>query len=360
MRKIVIIFASILLFAQSASGLTKYGDVTINKGSLILVRNGQTLRFTDPDQTYEILKNDVLKVGPDSMITLNTVQNTIVKMGSNAVFQVRPWKQKKKRGYLRMLYGKALVMTRKIYIKKDRFHLKTATAVAGVRGSLWKPEVTSNGILEIEVREGKVGITPTYSRDVEILVNKGQRSVSLNGIKATEPTAYEPEKEPPGLDSVPPTAKESVEIDNKEFYVENDLTDMDAFEESEKETADIDEIIEEPEEIQPESKEEEPDEETKDEPEETIDEEADKDFEEDLAESEDLSEMEVIDEIPLDLPDTMKQDDIIDEGVKITDDTPEIDFPDASDILDDASNTVDDAVNENLQQQGNVKIIIEK
>jgi len=359
MRKIVIIFASILLFAQSASGLTKYGDATINKGFLIVVRNGQTLRFTDPDQTYEILKHDVLKVGPDSMITLDTVQNTIVKFGSNAVFQVRPWKQKKKRGYLRMLYGKALVMTKKIFTRKDRFNLKTATAVAGVRGSRWRPEVTSTGILEIEVLEGKIGITPTYSRDVEILVNKGKRSVSLNGIKATEPTAYEPEEEPE-LDSVPPTAKESVEIDNKEFYIENDLADTDEFEEGEKETADIDEIIKEPEETQPESKEEEPDEETKDEPEETIDEEPDADFEEDLAESEDLEEVEVISEIPLDLPDTMKQDDITDEVLKTTDDTPEIILPDTSDILDDVSNTVDDAVNENLQQKGNVKIIIEK
>ncbi len=343
MRKIVIIFASILLFAQSASGLTKYGDATINKGFLIVVRNGQTLRFTDPDQTYEILKHDVLKVGPDSMVTLDTVEKTIVKFGSNAVFQVRPWKQKKKRGYLRMLYGKALVMTKKIFTRKDRFNLKTATAVAGVRGSGYRPRVTSNGILEIEVFEPPVGITPTYS-DRETPVNKGERSVSLNGIRATEPTAYEPEEEPPGLDSVPPTAKESVESDNREFYIENDLADKDEFEEGEKETADIDEIIEEPEETQPESKEEEPDEEV------------DEDFEEDLAESEGLSEMEVISEIPLDFPDTMKQDYIIDEGLV----SPEIGLPDASGILDDVSNTVDDAVNENLQQKGNVKIIIEK
>lgn len=362
MRKIVIIFASILLFAQPASALTKYGDATINKGFLDVVRNGRTLRFTDPDRTYKILKYDVLRVGPDSMVTLDTVQNTIVKFGSNAVFQVRPWKQKKKRGYLRMLYGKALIMTKKIFTRKDRFNLKTATAVAGVRGCIVPVEVTSNGILEIEVLEsepGKVGITPTYS-DRETPVNKGERSLSLNGIKATEPTAYEPEEGLPGLDSVPPTAKESVEIDNKEFYIENDLADMDEFEEGEKETADIDEIIEEPEETQPESRKEEPDEEMKDEPEETIDEEADKDFEEDLTESEDLEDVEVISEIPLDLPDTMKQDDIIDEGVKTTDDTPETILPDTSDILDDVSDTVDEAVNENLQQQGNVKITIEK
>jgi len=365
MRKIVIIFASILLFAQSASALTKYGDATINKGFLDVVRNGRTLRFTDPDRTYKILKYDVLRVGPDSMVTLDTVQNTIVKFGSNAVFQVRPWKQKKKRGYLRMLYGKALVMTRKIFTRKDRFNLKTATAVAGVRGSGYGLEVTSNGNTEIEGKGGEIEFTPNYSRNGGTLVNPGQRSLSLNGIEATEPTAYEPEEELPGLDSVPPTAKESVEIDNKEFYIENDLADMDEFEEGEKETADIDEIIEEPEETQPESKEEERDEETKDEPEETIDEEADIDLEEDLVESEDLEETELIveiplDEIPLDLPDTMKQDDIIDEGVKTTDDTPEIILPDTSDILDDVSNIIDDAVDENLKQQGNVKIIIEK
>jgi len=251
-------------------------------------------------------------------------------------------------------------MTKKIFTRKDRFNLKTATAVAGVRGSGYRPRVTSNGILEIEVFEGKIGITPTYSRDVEILVNKGERSVSFNGIKATKPTAYEREEGPPELDSVRPTDKKSLEIPNKPFYIRNDLADKDEFEEGEKETAHIDEIIEEPEETQPEAEEEEPDEETEDEPEETIDEEADEDFEEDLAESEDLRPIEVISEIPLDLPDTMKQDDIIDEGVKTTDDTPEIILPDTSDILDDVSDTVDDAVNENLKQKGNVKIIIEK
>jgi len=360
MKKIAImfVFASILLFAQSAFGLTKYGDATINKGLLIVVRSGQALRFTDPDQTYEILKYDVLKAGADSMITLNTVEDAVVRMGSNAVFQVRPWKQKKRRGYLRMLYGKALFMTKRMLARKRGFGLKTATAVMGVRGTRWKTQVASSGIQETEVREGIVGIMPTYST-IEIAVNRGERSLTLNAnraIKAAE-IPGEPEEEPSTeLDSAAPTSEGAVEVDNQDFYVENELSDTDEFEESEKETADIDEEIEEPEEVPPEAEEDEPAEEAEEGPGEAIDEEADIDLEEDLIENEDLEETELIVEIPFDLADTMEQDDIIAEGLV----SPETDLPDTSDILDDVTNTVDDAVNVDLQQSGEVKITIEK
>ena len=97
MKKIIIILFSVLIFTSPALGLTKYGDATIKKGYLTVVRGGKNLKFSDTSQTHVILNKDVLKVGDDSLVTLKTIQDSIVQMGSNAVFQVRPWKHKKRK-----------------------------------------------------------------------------------------------------------------------------------------------------------------------------------------------------------------------------------------------------------------------
>jgi 6-phosphofructokinase len=161
---------------------------------MIVLRGGQNLKFSDSGRTYVIFNNDVLKVGGDSMVILKTVEDAIVRMGSNAIFQVRPWKQKKKHGFLRMLYGKAIFKVRKFFVKKKRFNFKTATAVAGVRGTEWKTQTTSTGVMDTEgieetecfADEEIVGITPAGT-DFEIHVKPCERSLTLNTVQITRP-----------------------------------------------------------------------------------------------------------------------------------------------------------------------------
>ena len=110
-------------------GLTKYGDAEVKKGKLIIVRDGRTFLYDTNSGDVPVLKNDVLRVGKKSYVVLNTVEDTRIKMGANAVFQIRPWKQRKKIGYLRMLYGKLVFKTKKLLKKKRKFRYKGRTFI---------------------------------------------------------------------------------------------------------------------------------------------------------------------------------------------------------------------------------------
>jgi len=346
MKKIIIIFVFIFMFVSPAFGLTKYGDAFIKKGHMTVLRGGQNLKFSDSGRTYLIFNNDVLKVGDDSLVILKTVQDAIVQMGSNAVFQVRPWKQKKKHGYLRMLYGKAIFKVRKFFVKKKRFNFKTATAVAGVRGTKLKEQITSTGAGETEGIEKITVITPA-GRDFEIHVKPGERALALNTVKITRPIKVPVEErvreEEPEivLTSLPPTSKESVKIENREFYIINNIVTADEFKESERETVDINENFDKLEEPPPEAKEE-------------AEEETDEDFEEDLKESEDvLKVVELQAALPLVPPGVVVPE--IEEIVKELDD-----LVDTEEIIEDLTSTVNEATTDSLDKKGNLSIEFEK
>lgn len=335
------------MFVSPAFGLKKYGDATIKKGHMTVLRGGQNLKFSDSGRTYLIFNNDVLKVGYDSMVILKTLQEAIVQMGSNAVFQVRPWKQKKKHGYLRMLYGKAIFKVRKFFIKKKRFNFKTATAVAGVRGTKWKEQTTSTGAGETEVIEEIVVITPAgLYIDYEIHIMPGERSLTLNTVLTTKPIKVPVEErvseEEPEivLTSLPPTSIESVKIENKEFYIINNIVTADEFEESERETVDINENFDKPEEPPPEAKEE-------------AEEETDEAFEKDFEESEDIEEIELQAALPL-VPPGVVVPEIKETVVELED------LVDTEDIIEDLTDTVNEATTQSLDKKGNLSIEFEK
>jgi hypothetical protein len=253
MKKNIIIFVSILLFTSPAFGLTKYGDATIEKGYLTVVRDGQNLRFSDSGKSYEILNNDVLTVGDDSLVILTTIEDSIVRMGSNSVFQVRPWKQKKIQGFLRMLYGKAIFKVSKLLAKRERFSLKTATSVVGVRGTDWKQSTTSTGVTEVEVIKEIVVLMAPAGRVSEIPIHPGERSLALNTVRITRPLKVPLQErvitKDPGLllVSVRPENPRAVVPENRQFYIDNKLLTPHELDQGQREKVSIDEDIEKPE-----------------------------------------------------------------------------------------------------------------
>ncbi len=297
MKKLILCFVFLLLSA-SGYGLTKYGSVTVNKGDLTILRDGKRLSFSAGEKSIKVMKKDVLRAGKNSLITLNTVQQTSVELGSHAIFQVRPFKIGNKTGYLRMLFGKARFQTTGFTKENSRrFRLRTATAVIGVKGTEWIQQTNSNGVTDTEVLEGIVGISTETG--LEIDVNIGRRAVALSNRKISKPIKVKKVSIPPDsddaikaeqqekdeavskrLEAVSPTSSESVKIDSQDSYVEQEVLSIEDFKEAERETVSINEDIAEQDE-KDQSKEE-----KKGESEEKETTEEDEVFEEDIKESE--------------------------------------------------------------------------
>ncbi|MCP4756586.1 MAG: hypothetical protein GY866_37465 [Proteobacteria bacterium] len=184
-----------LLILNTAFGLTRYGDARIKRGSLTIVREGFSSTYDNREEEIEILKNDVLRVGKRSLVVLKTVENATIRMGSNAVFQVRPWKQRKKRGYLRMLYGKARLQVKKIK-SRNRFRFKTATATIGVKGTDLDSDVTEDGTTSSGCFEGIYEVENTLTGETtDLTPPKRVISTSNKLSKPFVDTSLEPPKE---------------------------------------------------------------------------------------------------------------------------------------------------------------------
>ncbi|PCI24730.1 MAG: hypothetical protein COB67_11330 [SAR324 cluster bacterium] len=184
MKKLLIGIGTLLLLLETSFGLVKYGEAYIQKGNLTIIRDGKLYRYASQEEAIEILKNDILRVGKNSLVKLETVQDTHIQMGSNAVFQVRAWKEGRKKGYLRMLFGKSRFKTTRSRTKRRRFSVKTAMAVVGVKGTEWDQQTTSNGVSDTVVRDGIVGVTPHFGK--QITLGPGERSVVVSPTKATK------------------------------------------------------------------------------------------------------------------------------------------------------------------------------
>jgi len=176
MKKSLLLFLTIgIISLPTAFCLPKYGDAVIKKGSLTIVRNGQSQLYEISDSTVEVQENDVLRAGSRSQIVLNTSEQTTITIGSNAVFQVKSWEHRQKKGKLRMLFGKMLFKTKKLKGRR-RFRLKTATAVMGVKGTEGNSEVGSTGNTILVCNDGVCTMQGNQGSEIEVPQNKASMS----------------------------------------------------------------------------------------------------------------------------------------------------------------------------------------
>jgi hypothetical protein len=194
-----------ILFIMAVTGtntfaLNEYGKLNVIKGGVSIIRDGVTSIYDIKDGKIVVLKNDVMRVGASSSVILKTVENTTIKMGSNAVFEIRPWKRKSKFGYLRMLFGKSIFQTKKRIIRK-RFRIRTATATIGVKGTVCSPEVSSNGNTSLACQEGTGTMTSPDGVGVDVPANTisfafgGKVTKSVKSGDVEESSAEESQEE---------------------------------------------------------------------------------------------------------------------------------------------------------------------
>lgn len=175
---------AVFLVAPSADAASRYGDAFLKKGGMTIVRNGQKMIFKDSSKPVEVVLNDVIWVHNGSQVVLETVEKATLTLGSNAAFQVKPWKSQGRKGFFRMLFGKIRAKVAKLQ-KGDRFHIKTASATIGVKGTEYIATVSPQGDAMLVVTESVVGLTGLTGTEQD--VSQDLLAVVVNGKSATAP-----------------------------------------------------------------------------------------------------------------------------------------------------------------------------
>ena len=205
-----------VLFSATAWGATKYGDATIESGKMTVLREGKRLVFRAADGRVQINEQDVIRVGRKSRVVLNTPAPATLTLGSNSVLHVKPWQKRKKRGFLRMLFGRVRTSVTSI-VGREAFNVRTATATIGVKGTDFITSVTAQANTSVNVADGIVGMVGPDGVEVDIPI--GQISVVV-GLRTTPPTRTPPEVEAAPLDAPDPTSPEALELPAQAAIIE--------------------------------------------------------------------------------------------------------------------------------------------
>ncbi len=180
----------ILLFGSGAMAATQYGNAVIDKGAMTVVREGRSLKYDQVNQEIPINEGDLLRVRPNSLVTLSSREKARVTLGGNAIFHVKPWQSKGKTGFMRALFGKFRASVVGL-LGGEQFNVRTATATIGVKGTEYQTQVTNRGTTLTIVRESVVGFQG--QRGAEVDIGEGMISIVININPATPPVPVPPD-----------------------------------------------------------------------------------------------------------------------------------------------------------------------
>ena len=205
-----------VLFAATALGAAKYGDATIESGKMTVLREGKRLVFRPADGGVQINEQDVIRVGKKSKVVLITPAPATLTLGSNSILHVKPWQKRRKRGFLRMLFGRVRASVTTV-VGKERFSIRTATATIGVKGTDFTTAVTAQANTSVNVADGIVGLVGPDGVEVNIPI--GQISIVV-GLRTTPPASTPPEVEAAPLDAPDAGTPEALNLPAQEALIQ--------------------------------------------------------------------------------------------------------------------------------------------
>ncbi len=218
-----------LALSVPAWSATKYGDARIDKGKLIVLREGHRLSFDRNDETVPINHEDVVRLGENSRVVLSTVEKATITLGSNAVLHVKPWQRREQKGFFRMLFGR---MRAKItgLMSNERFNVQSATATIGVKGTEETIIVNVQGDSVVGVTENAVQLGGLDGKQLNI--PEGRASAVVGGItpQVTFPLQLAVFED---LESPIPTSRVAIEVPLKQILLEQGVFTKDQIEQSE-------------------------------------------------------------------------------------------------------------------------------
>lgn len=175
-KKLALIFLAVLL-CSTAYGATKYGEATIKKGNVVIVRDGRMYLYTTANNPVTLYEKDTIRTLKNTSLTLYNPDQHRIILGSNAIMQLKKWRKKKEQGILRMLFGKFRARTAAVQ-KRTRLNVRTATATIGIKGSLGDG-ATSSDFTSLSNLSGDMSVSNNEGDEVD--VPSGQFAFNVDG-----------------------------------------------------------------------------------------------------------------------------------------------------------------------------------
>lgn len=172
------LITSIGLFLSTAEAQQACGTFLVVKGNVKIQRSGQTAK--PAKLGAEVFAGDQIATGADGRGTIEMLDKSIMRVMTQSQVTIDACSQEgaAKNVELQLKEGGVFNNVQKGYDgKKNKFLIKTPTAVAGVRGTQFLTSYDKiSKVTEVVTREGRVSVTSFGAGAKTVIVQQGQMS----------------------------------------------------------------------------------------------------------------------------------------------------------------------------------------
>ncbi|MEA3400378.1 MAG: FecR family protein [Armatimonadota bacterium] len=181
---IVFIFLGILMM-QSLVVVQRIASVSDVVGDVYVQARGES-DFRALGATEHVLAGSTVKTTADSAVTLNWVDGSRIRLGPETSINVRKCSLNTSTKETTSLFdldaGRVWVRVLTMLRGKSKFEIRTPTATAGVRGTVFYVEVADAGETTVAVYEGAVSVE---AEEVATTVRPQQQAIAAEGSAPT-------------------------------------------------------------------------------------------------------------------------------------------------------------------------------
>ena len=190
---VLFIFLAIALM-QSLVIVQRIAHVSGIMGSVYLQKAGEA-DFRPITAETRVLAGTLIKTGPDGQVDLNWVDGSRVRLAPDTRLRVRKCSLNTSTRASTSLFdldvGRIWIRVLELLGERSKFEIRTPTATAGVRGTVFSVEVDQSGRMDVAVYEGAVAI----SGGGEELTASAGESASIGGGAAAARSMTPSERE---------------------------------------------------------------------------------------------------------------------------------------------------------------------
>lgn len=187
MRNILMILA--LLAAGAAASTDTTATLTLFAGDCFIWHAGKS---DEADIDQPLFAGDSVRTGKESRVELSYADGTVIRLGENSRLVVRSQGSVRSVG---LLSGKFWAKVAKLS-GGSRFEVASPTAVAGVRGTVFKVEVDRDSTSRVAVEEGEVEVHNPVRQGRMVRLAALQEAFVRSRLDPTEPRRFDPGREP--------------------------------------------------------------------------------------------------------------------------------------------------------------------
>ncbi len=189
-RMIMLILLSAVFCLPAIAG-PEIGKITRLKGRVTIHRNGAKIGVSATNG-MDIQQNDAIKTKAKAYVRFRLSDGSIMTLGEKAEltldsFTYNPEK-KKRRAFFNIALGKLRVFANRMLKYRDnRFQIKTPTAVAGVRGTVFMVWVESPDVTRIACFDSAVEVASVIKPDEFVMLTKNILTSIKEGAVPSRP-----------------------------------------------------------------------------------------------------------------------------------------------------------------------------